>query len=223
MLKTDEVGSESDPYDAFEHRVRRESILFGPLSDTVFRTLAIRYRKRTVREIHSCVRRLQYKLAVRLLCLTTRAFCMLPADCRRRVYSFAFTPRARHGHPSGPTASESLPMAFTVFAHPDSAPLHCTGFISVPSAATLNDVCSLIHCRLWELFRGQDVQGWRCDDSLLFTTTVRLMMFPWRYVGRHGMVPPYVYQAHRFQPYVAKLERKSGFPHVVAMAFQRQS
>ena len=145
---------------------------------------------------------------------------MLPADCRRRIYSFAFSPRAIPGLPSGPLTPELLPVIITVFSHADDAPLHCTWFANVPSDATLNDVCSLIHSKLWELYRGQEVDGWRCDDSLLWRTNVRLMMFPWRYVGKHGTMPPYVYHAHRFLPYAAKLERKNGLPYVVAMAYE---
>ena len=210
--------AEGDPYVAFEDRVRRERVFFGPLSEAGLAPFA---RGDGSGEIFDGLLEFQQNLATRLLCLVTRFLRTLPTDVRRSVCSFAFTPRACPLHCHVP---ESLRISFRVSTRAGRVPIRYKWVASVPLDATLNDICRLIQIKLCDLCKRQPIGGrWHEDDDVL-GTIVLLVAIPFHHPQRRpGPLPPYFYQAHHVERFTKWLPRKNGLLHIDAVALDRDT
>ena len=119
--------------------------------------------------------------------------------------------------PNGPAAPNSTPVVFTISSPPKQISFYGKWVANVPVDATMNDVCKMMHAKLWELAEEPNVADWwYCDDRTLLSTKVVLTEDPWRPTTT---LPLYVCQARYFHQYIGSLEKEDGLPHVRAIAF----
>ena len=216
LLDTDARDAEVDPYVAFEDRVRRERVFFGPLSEA---GLAPFIRADRSGDVFDDLLDFQQSLATKLLCLVTRALRILPSGIRRSVCSFAFTPRAcplpRH-------VPELLRVSIRIRTGVGYAPFIYRWVASLPCDATLNDVCRLVQIKLCELCERQPIGERWYEIEHVLGAIVLLMPIPFRHpYSRPGPLPPYFYQAHHVQQFTKWLPRKNGLIHIDAVAVDR--
>ena len=203
----------------FEDRLRRERVFFGPLSEAGFTPFA---RGKGSAATRDGLLHLQERLATKLLCLVSRGLRALPAEARRCVCSFAFTPRACSALLQAPREPGSLWVSFRVLYPAGQIPIHYEWVESVPCDATLNDVCRLIQAMLWECSNNSFIGGQRYADDALRAIVLLLAIPFYRRDYRPGVMPPYFYQAHRFQRFAARLPRRNGLLHVEAFAVDKE-
>ena len=210
-----------DPYMAFNDRLGRERVLFGPLSEAGIAPLA---RGDGSGETRGGLLRLQQQLATKLLCLITRGLWMLPADARRCVCSFAFTPRSCPRLLRAPGGPELMRMSFGVtFYIRGHESIRGRWIARVPLDATLNDLCRLVQAKLCKGSRGGSIGG-RYDDEDVLSTVVLLLSFPfYQRDYRPGIMPPYFYLAHCFQRFAARFPKRKGLLHVQALAMSKEA
>ena len=220
LLGVDAQGATIDAYAKFEDTVRRERVFFGPLSEAGFATFA---RGNGAAAARDGLLRLQQQLTTRLLCLVSRGLRALPADARRCVCSFAFTPRACPALLRAPSAPELQQMSFRVVYQAGRVPVRGKWVASVPLNATLNDICRLIQVRLWERCKGLRVGGQWYDDDALRTVVLLLSVPFYRSDYRPGIMPPYFYQAHRLQRFAEQFPKRKGRLHVEALAMDKET
>ena len=139
-----------DELACFERLVAFECVIHGPLSqDGALATAPKSCAAHFLRNVEAY----QKDVAARLLTVMELGLRLLPPDVRRRVYSYAATPRA---HPESIVASH--PDATQVQIHAIPGPpdqpwsgLHAYWTLSMPCEATTNDAKRHVHAHLYEV------------------------------------------------------------------------
>ena len=215
-LRPRDCGLRRNIYVRFEVELPRASVLFGPLSNAGLTT----FTQTTVEEdaLFEEVLSFQYETSMKLLRLATRGLRRLPVTVRRRVWSFAFTPRASP-HPSNDlVAPKHLPpMLFSIDSYPKQIPPYFGRWIAtMPRDATVNDVVRYIHGKLWHLAKDEDHADIYYDVNELVDACVKLS-----WPEPDSSTPRYIRQAKNFQYFMDRLASKDGLPHVQALASDR--
>ena len=148
---------------------------------------------------------------------------MMPADVRRCICSFAFTPRSCLRFPRAPRGPDLLRMSFGVsFYTKYRVPISGKWRASVPVDATLNDLCRLVHAKLCKEGRTRRTRG-VYDDFDLLNAVVGLLAVPFfKRDYRPGIMLPYYYQAHCFQRFATYFPKRKGLLHVQAIATSKE-
>ena len=219
---TDAFGMIHDPYVRFEALLKWEKILFGPLTDSGAATFAQWHGEELAGEIAE----LQHRLAIEKLLVFTRALQFLAVDVRRRVASFAFTPRAM---PECPGASDDgARFTFDVSSPYKSMPRFFGRWVEeVPRDSTINDVVRMVHAKLWSFpDRDEEEEGTLVvlPDFVLRETTVILRggdSEPNLFDPRQRHISPYVDGARLFRTIAHALPTQDGVPLVRVIALRR--
>ena len=196
--------------------------MFGPLTGAGAATFA---QWHGAAELAEDIAELQHRLAIEKLLVFTRIFQGLAVDVRRRIASFAFTPRAMPD--AARTSKKVVQIAFDLTSPLKSIPRFFGRWVAqVSSDATVNDVARLVHRQLWGFTDENDEEGGSLavlPDSVLQETSVLLCgsddsehaLFDPR---RRQHVSPYIDGARLFRP--AGLPVHDGLPLVRAIAFR---
>ena len=116
-----------------------------------------------------------------------------------------------------------LPISFSVIHAAGNIPVRYEWIQIVPLDATLNDICRLIHAGLLSFCERSLICDQRCADDA-WRAIVLLLAFPfYRRDYRPGVMPPYFYQAQRFQRFAERLPIKNGLLHVEALAVDKET
>ena len=219
VLGADAFGMAHDPYVRFEALLKWEKILFGPLTDAGAATFA---QWHGAAELVEDIAELQQRFAIEKLLVFTRVFQGLAVDVRRRIASFAFTPRAMPD--AARTSKKVVQIAFDLTSPLKSIPRFFGRWVAqVSSDATVNDVARLVHRQLWGFTDEEGSSLAVLPDSVLQETSVLLCgsddsehaLFDPRH-RKH--VSPYIDGARLFRP--DRLPTHDGLPLVRAIAFR---
>ncbi len=127
-------------------------------------------------EFAADIAELQHRLAIEKLLVFTRIFQGVAVDARRRVASFALTPRAMPD--AARTSKEEVQIPFGLTSPYKSLPRFSGRWIAqVSSDATVNDVARMVHRQLWGFTDEDDEEGGSLavlPDSVLQETSVLL-------------------------------------------------
>ena len=223
VLGTNAFGIAHDPYVRFEALLKWEKILFGPLTDSGAATFAQWHGEEFAEDIAE----LQHRIATERLLVFMRALRCLSADVRRRVSSFAFTPRAM---PECPGALDiGAQFAFDVSSPYESIPRFFGRWVEeVPSVSTINDVVRMVHSKLWSFpDKDEEEEGTLVvlPDFVLRETTVILRggdSEPNLFDPRQRHISPYVDGARFFRTIAHGLPTQDGVPLVRVIALRRR-
>ena len=114
-------------------------------------------------------------------------------------------------------------MSFRVTHPAGNIPVRIDWIASVPLDSTLNDICRLIQARLWDFCKRSLSGDQRYADEALRAIVLLLAIPFYRRDCRPGLMPPYFYQAQRFQRLADRFPIKNGVLHVEALAVDKET
>ena len=114
-------------------------------------------------------------------------------------------------------------MSFRVTHPAGNIPIRFEWVGSVPRDGTLNDICRLIHAVLWDFCKFSLSGDQRYADDASRAIVLLLAIPLHRRDYRPGVMPPYFYQAQRFQRLAERFPIKNGLLHVEALAVDKQT
>ena len=221
VVAKDAFGRPYDPFSQFEARLRKENVLIGPLTSPGASLFVMWHG---AADLALNIAEFQNELAMENLLVFTRVLQAVPVDVRRRVASFAFTPRAM---PERRALDGGKQIAFDVTSPYKSIPRFFGRWIDeVPGNATINDVARMVHQKLWSFpDEEEDEENLvLLPDFILQDTTVILCgsgSEPSLFDPRRRNISNYIEGARLFQPIADGLPTQDGVPLVRAIAIRR--
>ena len=201
-----------------EDSLRYERVLFGPLTNP---GLASILRSDKTEGLSRLPRKFQDSL-VRARDVAMQALQVMPSDVQRLIFSFAY--------PHDPEASESSHVVFKLQSPPDHVKFSARWIQYVPAGATVNDVCKMVHEKVWKLATESKLADWLCRSEpalfrrrLLSTKVVVHVLppkvTPWQFKPNERFMQ-FVCQAQEFKKFSSNLSvEEEDLPVVEAIAF----
>ena len=198
----------------FDRLAAFEYIVYGPLNQDGAMTLAPQSCMPLFLEN---VKAFQARLAVKLLIVMERGLRPLPPSVRRRIYSYAATPRAIPVSAAGPPP-DATQVQVHVMAGPDH---HAPGLrsdwpLSMPHGATVNDAKRHVHAHLY------DVNASMPEDMRLSADEMRHLHIHWGLCWQEDVrqhywceLPVYVLGARPFSQLVEGFRLRSEEPRLL--------